>query len=278
MKTTPWQKEWNYVQRQEYEFLRKGRFKKVSALNKFLADKVPEGLQDTLDKAFAKAFEIIFEKGTGFIEKTYDKEGIENQYMSNVRSVSLKEDSNSLRLFSRKAANSGNKNLVYSGIEGIGLGALGIGLPDIPLFTGMLLKSVYEAALHFGYSYDTEEEKYFILKLIQGALSHGKEIDNFNDQLNSFISNGLLPQKYSQQEQIRASASTMSSELLYMKFLQGVPVIGAIGGAYDVIYMQKVQKFAQIKYHRRLLSDRANGTLRATDHSNYDFDDDPDLA
>ena len=255
---TPWQKEWNYVLRQEYEFLRKGRFKKDSILNGLVADKVPDGLQNTLDKAFSKAFEIIFEKGTGVIEKTYNKKGIEEQFQTNENNAKDRDDRNSLRLFSRKAANSGNKNLIFSGVEGIGLGALGIGLPDIPLFTAMILKSVYEVALHFGYTYTETEEKYFILRLIQCALAHGKELDSFNDELNGFIEDGVLPKGYSESEQIRATAATMSSELLYMKFLQGLPVVGAVGGAYDVIYMQKVQKFARIKYHRRFLFDRAD--------------------
>ena len=45
-------------------------------LNKFLAEKVPSGLQATLDGAFAKAFWLIFQKGMGAIEKTYSKEKI----------------------------------------------------------------------------------------------------------------------------------------------------------------------------------------------------------
>lgn len=56
---------------------------------------------------------------------------------------------------------------------GIGLGVLGIGLPDIPLFTGMVLKSIYETAISYGFPYDTEEEQCYILKLISTALSRG---------------------------------------------------------------------------------------------------------
>ena len=75
--TTPWQKEWNRMQRQEYEYLQKGRFRKESRLNRLLEKHVPDALQDKLDLAFSKAFELIFEKGTGVIEKTYNKNGIE---------------------------------------------------------------------------------------------------------------------------------------------------------------------------------------------------------
>ena len=38
-----------------------------------------------------------------------------------------------------------------------------------------------------------------------------------------------------------------------MKFLQGIPIVGAAGGAYDAVYMQKIVKYAEMKYRRRFL-------------------------
>ena len=70
MKITPREKEWSRLLKQEQTFLEKGTRKKDSKLNQILEDKVPEKLQGTLDAAFAKAFETIFEKGTGVLEKT----------------------------------------------------------------------------------------------------------------------------------------------------------------------------------------------------------------
>ena len=162
MKITPREKEWSRLLKQEQTFLEKGTRKKDSKLNQILEDKVPEKLQGTLDAAFAKAFETIFEKGTGVLEKTYKKEELERQFKINSYAVELKEDKKSLRKFSRKTDTANTKNLLLSSVEGVGLGALGIGLPDIPVFVGVLLKSVYEVALNFGYSYDTPEEKYFL--------------------------------------------------------------------------------------------------------------------
>ena len=57
------------------------------------------------------------------------------QYMADV-----KQNSKSLRSFSKKARDTGTKNLLLSGVSGIGMGVLGIGLPDIPVFTGMILR------------------------------------------------------------------------------------------------------------------------------------------
>ena len=75
---------------------------------------------------------------------------------------------------------------------------LGIGLPDIPVFVGVLLKSVYEVALNFGYSYDTPEEKYFILKMVETALSYGDDLAQGDQQLNEFIEQSAWPQDYDQ--------------------------------------------------------------------------------
>ena len=41
-----------------------------------------------------------------------------------------------------------------------------------------------------------------------------------------------------------------------MKFLQGLPIVGAVGGAYDVIYMKNISEYAQMKYRKRFLLSR----------------------
>lgn len=43
-------------------------------------EKVPQKLQETLDAAFAKAFTLIFQKGSSVIEKTYQKDEFEKNY------------------------------------------------------------------------------------------------------------------------------------------------------------------------------------------------------
>ena len=64
-----------------------------------------------------------------------------------------------------------------------------------------------------------------------------------------------IPEHYQQEEQIAISSEAISSELLYTKFLQTIPIVGAVGGAYDAIYMKKILKYAEIKYHRRFLTE-----------------------
>ena len=257
----PWQAEMQKIKKQEDKLLEKRADKKDSYLNRLLADKVPDKLQGTLDAAFAKAFRLIFEKGTALIEKTYNKDEREKKYLINEYSAEVRKTRKSARSFSKNAAGAGMKNMALSGISGIGMGAVGVGLPDIPVFTGMILKSIYEIALSYGFDYDSEEERYFILLIIQGALTYGDEMLAVNELINEFIEERdgepRLGDDYSQEDMIVRTAGCLSRELLYMKFLQGIPVAGVIGGAYDVVYMKRIVEYARLKYARRFYYSRS---------------------
>lgn len=250
---TPWEKEWKNLEKRERRFLEKRMEKRPSLLERKLEEKIPQTLQERLDITFARAFRLVFEKGTGVIEKTYKREEIERDYQVDAFAVSLKKDRKSLRAISKKAGGCGNRNLLLSGVEGIGLGFLGIGLPDIPVFTGMILKSIYEIALRYGFAYETEEERYFILLLIRGALSHGEDLKQCDALVEEYLDSGKLPQDYDSGRAIREAAETLSGELLYMKFLQGVPVAGVLGGAYDAVYLKQILTYAGLKYKKRFL-------------------------
>lgn len=255
-KKTPFEKEWENLYKKEERFLKSREEKKDSILNQKLAEKVPDKLQDTLNAAFAKAFSLIFEKGTGIIEKTYNKDAMKIDYQIARYADEITQSSKSLHAFSKKAQGSGAKNLLLSGVSGIGLGVLGVGLPDIPLFTGMILKSIYETALHFGYEYESENERYFILLVIQGAVAYGGRLLEVNAKADRYITDQALPEGYCRAVEIRRTADMLSMELLYMKFLQSIPVVGAVGGAYDAIYMKRITEFANLKYGKRFLQDK----------------------
>lgn len=252
-KKTVRRREWEEIRKKEKKFLDSRREKKESRLNRLLEEKVPDQLQSKLDAAFEKAFSLIFQKGIGLIEKTYSREKIERTYEVNRYLAGLEENRRNMRAFSKSADAAGGKNLIISGLEGIGLGILGIGLPDIPLFTALILKNMYELALSYGFSYETEEERCWILLLIRGALVYGDDAVKLSREADLFIREGIPPKNYSEKESIRQTAGCLSKELLYMKFLQGIPLAGAVGGAYDIIYLSRIQKYAGIKYKKRFL-------------------------
>ena len=253
---TPVEKEWDLLLKKEEKLYKNKQEKKDSKINQLLSEKVPEKLQQTLDTAFYKAFLMIFEKGTKVIEKTYEKKELETVYKVREYEEELRHSKKSLKAFSKQANSKVTENVLLSGISGIGMGMLGIGLPDIPVFTGMLFRSIYEIALSYGYEYESEQEQYFILLVIQGSTSYGEEFLEIDKAINTFICDISIPIGYEKAEYAKVVASSLSKELLYMKFLQGIPLVGAAGGAYDVIYMKQVVEYAKMKYHRRFLVGR----------------------
>ncbi|MDY4430828.1 EcsC family protein, partial [Evtepia sp.] len=59
---------------------------------------------------------------------------------------------------------------------------------------------------------------------------------------------------YDKQVQIQRAAGGLSRELLYMKFLQGIPLVGAVGGVFNLVYMKQISGYANLKYQRRFLA------------------------
>lgn len=261
-KGSPLKQEWSKLEKQETTYLQKRSSKAESKLNQLLEAKIPANLQSTLDAAFSKAFYLVFEKGTGIIEKTYKKDELQKNYQINEYAAYIRDDKKSLKVFSRKAAGAGNVNLLLSGVSGIGLGVLGIGIPDIVLFTGLMLKSIYEIALNYGFDYKEEKEKQFILLLIRGALSYGEELQEINSEINDYIEHKTWHRERSLDTGISQAAGCLSKELLYMKFLQGIPIVGAAGGAYDVVYMKQIVKYAELKYRRRFYTGKIEAEFR----------------
>ena len=226
-------------------------------INAKLDPHIPEKLRGTLNIAFNKAFEIIFEKGVGVIEKSYNKEKYEIDYKVNQYALSLREDKKRFKSFGKKAGRAKKVNMAVSCASGIGLGLIGVGIPDIPLFTAAVFKSIYETALSFGYSYETDEEKVFILRIIETSMKYGVDFAEDNTKINKLIDSGRLPED-DLKTQMKRTAQAMTDAMIYMKFLQGMFIIGAAGGAGDVVYMNRITEYAILKYKRRFLLDLKN--------------------
>lgn len=81
-------------------------------------------------------------------------------------------------------------------------------------------------------------------------------MQRLNREADAYIEEKLLPAGYSQEKQIARASAYLSKELLYMKFLQGIPVVGVVGGVCDVVYMKRIQEYADLKYKKRFLMER----------------------
>ena len=252
-KRSPWEREFQEVWRKEQWFLRRYEEKPETVLDRKISELAPEKLMETLHGAFEKAFTLVFEKGTGVIQKVGRQEARREACQLREAAVEDCEDRESLKAFSKAASRAGVGNLAVSGAAGVGMGFFGVALPDIPVFTALLLKSVYETAESYGFPCDNGEEQLYVLRVIEAALSHGGELREKNRALDSYAQTGLWPEEICRDDQIKATARRLSEAVLYGKALQNVPVLGAVGGAGDALCLNRVQRYAAIKYQKRFL-------------------------
>lgn len=230
----------------ETDFLIRRKKQKQSYIDSKIEKYVPDGLAGTLEAAFTKAFEIVFRDGTGIIKKTYGRGSSDNDDI-----VMLRNRARAILA----------KDTVVTAAEGTGLGLAGIGLPDIPVFTAVLLRNIYQLAECYGFDYESKTEQVFILKLIETGLSYGESAEKLNDELNALMEQidnedytyyGLISQ------QIKAASEAVSKEVLYMKFIQTIPVVGAAGGISNLTCLNKVGRFAELKYRKRFIMKTIN--------------------
>ena len=227
----------------------------VSPFMDKIQNKIPVKLKSTLDTAFYKGFQLVFEKGSSYIEKTYNKDKIEMEYDINNYAVDKKFTKRHFKKLDKQSGQSGMLNSTFSILEGGVLGLLGIGLPDIPLFLSVIVKTIYEISLSYGYQYNTAEEKTYILLLICGAITKGEKQKEFDRELE------LLGEKIDQnivvdcntEKQMKVTAGIFSDALITAKFIQGIPIVGVIGGVVNYSILNRVSKYTRIKYKKRYL-------------------------
>ena len=221
---------------------------------KQLENKIPEKAKKGLEKAFIKAFDIVFTKGSSVIEKSYQKEDLIDEYKIHdyaIRQRGKKKDFRALKGTVRKSELT---NTMTTFAEGVGLGILGVGLPDIVLFVGMLFRGIYQTSAKYGFDYEDEFEKIFILKLIETSLLKGEAWEKGDEEIEQFLQN-VVPDVTENElkQQIEKTAETFAMDMLIMKFIQSVPVVGIVGGMSNPYYYRKIMDYVEIKYRKRYL-------------------------
>ena len=226
---------------------------KIKELTGMIEEKIPEKLESALDAAFYKAFFLIFEKGTGVIEKTFRGEDLLLEFQVNDFRVDRKPTKRSLLKMEAAGKKSKLLNSAVTTVEGIGLGALGIGIPDIPVFLGMLLKGMYETAASYGYDYNKKEEQILILRMIAAGLADGTEKRKADKLVEEWM--GLVPMSvtFTFEEEVERASEKLADAMLMAKFIQGLPLVGAAGGISNPIVYQKISQYAALKYKKRYL-------------------------
>lgn len=233
---------------------------KPALWKKELESRIPEKVYAGLESAFCKGFGLVFDQGRAIIEKGYNKEDMQADHAIRDFAVQLKGGRKELKQMHKSAKRSDLVNMAITTVEGIGLGALGVGMPDIVLFLGNLLKGIYETALNYGFYYESRQEQMLILKMMQTALSSGENWVQRNIEVEGMLeleTVGITDDAFKQQ--VKDTASAFAMDMLLLKFIQGLPIVGIIGGAANPVYYNKVMKYVQLKYRKRYLLKRKGG-------------------
>lgn len=247
---TPIEKELSALRRREDRLARAARNARPPRWKTELEQRVPEKARRGLEAAFARAFTLVFDQGTPIIARTYDRKELESTHSALDRAVLDHGDRRALRQM-KKAPHLAE--LALTTAEGVGLGLLGIGLPDLVLFVGMLLRGVYETALRYGVCYDAPSERFLILCMMEAAITVGPAFEEKELRVNRLLDGSYLPTEAELAAQTRQTADAFADELLVLKFLQGLPLVGALGGAANPLCYHKILRYAALKYRKRYL-------------------------
>lgn len=248
-------KELDRLRKQEARLIRAASHNRDAGFSGRLEEKIPAKMQETLQKAFCRAFGIVFEKGTRIIEKGIRRESMQEDHAIQNYAAELRGTRRELRKMQKSAELAGLRDMAVTTVEGVGLGVLGIGLPDIVLFISVLLKGVYEMALRYGFDYDSPQEQMLILKLLEASVTKGGEWERLNAEIDGFLERGeeMVSTGEALKAQTERTANAFAADMLLLKFIQGLPVVGMIGGMGNPVYYHKVMKYAGLKYRKRYL-------------------------
>lgn len=239
----------------EDPFWKKAVSKTTGSVKAKIEDKIPEKLEDTLNKAFTAAFKMFFQEGKVLIKKTYNEETLKSEYADKRVGVQTKGDRSLIKKLRRPAEKRYFKSLGVAATEGVGLGLLGIGLPDIPILIGNMIRTCTVSAHSHGLDTDRKDEQVYMLMMIRLAAMPVEERATVNSQLDALgdaIDSGkeiFLDLETEMQE----TSERLSMTLLFSRFVMGLPVVGVAGGLYNPVIVSQLHQLAEVKYEARLL-------------------------
>ncbi|NME82678.1 EcsC family protein [Clostridium sp. SM-530-WT-3G] len=247
-------KENNFIRKKEILFIKK----KLNPLKNKVEEKIPDKLAATINKTFEKGFYYIFEKGTVIIEKSYNVNEIKLEADVNQYRLSKELSSKNLKIIDKGVNQGKNISQGITAVEGSALGFIGVGMPDIPVFISVMLRMIYEISLKYGFDYDNDKEKVFILNTICFGISkpeNKKKYSEACDKIAKLIDNNEESDvDLNLDNMIKETSKNLVNTLLVSKFIQGIPLVGTLGGAVNYMVLSNVSKAAQMKYKKRFIN------------------------
>lgn len=218
-----------------------------------LQSKIPDKLEETLRKAMKGAFRTVFDNGRYFIDKTYSDKTLRDEYA----------DKRFFAQTGRKRSREGRVSrsqrryageVGFTTVKGVGLGIVGIGLPDVPVLIAELIRICSVSAKSHGFCVERQDEQVYMLRLIRLAAASVDErmiLSAELDSLSDIIDKGETAGCHIDEE-IDKTADTLTIAMLVSRFVMGVSIVGVAGGLYDTVIVSRMHRLAEIEYEKRL--------------------------
>lgn len=251
-------REMRRVQREEEKYLAY-RPKKDAPDKKTIRDRIPEKTYRALEAAFEKGFRLLFDKGGGIIEKTGSIDKARMRFEEFDDSLERTVHPDTLRAIDKSASSKVRSGKFVGTADGTVLGIFGMGMPDIPIFLGLLLKQCYEIAASYGYDYRDPREKKYTISVLKLAFSPDEDKEAASGECDDLAGIMERVEEFDTElsdKDIADIAGVLATEMLVAKFIQGLTFFGVVGGAFNYRLMGKVSKAARLKYKKRFLYGR----------------------
>lgn len=250
------------LEKKEARLLQRRTFSPLTPQLEKLRSRIPYSVRSGLERAFEKAFSLLFgPEGTRFLEHTYAKSKLEEQFKLWESPLSPRDARSALSALELQSGLTGTLESVAAGAEGVVMGLLGVGLPDIPILLAWLLRSLYQSCARYGFSQESPAERVYLLLLLQGALTEGEQRSQLSrraDHLARAIDHSWSVD-FCLDEEVRKTSALLSDRLLLVKFIQGMPVVGALGGTANLSLSLRVSQYGSLKYKKRFLERKVRG-------------------
>lgn len=250
-----------YQKKEEKLLFKDSAIKKVAgkytaSLQQGIEEKIPDKLEETLKSAFSKAFHMIFKNGKVIIDKTYDEEAVLSNFDKKKKILGLKASKDEAKALKKDEIARYAASVGFTTAEGVGLGLLGIGIPDVPILIANLIRTCMIAAKSHGINPEESHEQNYMLMLIQLVAAPKEERAVINAKLDALGraidkgENALCVIENNMEE----ASKKLATAMLVSHFVMGLPVVGVAGGVYNTVIISQLHQLAEIKYEMRLLT------------------------
>lgn len=240
----------------EDPFWKKAAVKYTSSWRDNLEEKIPDKLEETLRKAFISAFKMVYRSGKTIIDRTYDAEALSSEYENKREGIRNIGNRSVLKKMRRTGGKRGLKAMGMATAEGVGLGLLGIGIPDVPILIGNLVRLCTMSAKSHGIHVDSKEEQLFMLLLIELVALPTSERGCVDRRLNLLAEDIAKGHTIVEdlESQMTETAEALATAMLFSHFVMGLPIVGVAGGLYNTVIVSQLHQLAEIKYEKRMLT------------------------